>query len=309
MPPPTDAHVFKANALVEASYRLSLYEQRIMLACIAQVRRDEPLTDQQLYTVTAQQIADMAGVSVDRAYQHIKVASERLFDRRVTLHEAPNGGGNPLVRLTRWVQEVVYMEAQGKVALRFSRAMVPYLSQLTEQFTGYALSDVAKMTSAHAIRLYELLAQWRGAGEREVSVDWLRDALQLEGRYPLMADLRRWVIEPAIAQINEHSPLAVVWGQRKTGRKVTHLRFEFVAKSKAKKPSAAAAPADKPQKPRKPKAETAPAAGDVPGYAAALAKRAGLTPAQIARKARPGETWEQAATRLSMERTAAEEAI
>ena len=136
MPPPTDAHVFKANALVEASYRLSLYEQRIMLACIAQVRRDEPLTDQQLYTVTAQQIADMAGVSVDRAYQHIKVASERLFDRRVTLHEAPNGGGNPLVRLTRWVQEVVYMEAQGKVALRFSRAMVPYLSQLTEQFTG-----------------------------------------------------------------------------------------------------------------------------------------------------------------------------
>lgn len=303
MPPPTDAHVFKANALVEASYRLSLYEQRIMLACIAQVRRDEPLTDQQLYTVTAQQIADMAGVSVDRAYQHIKVASERLFDRRVTLHEAPNGGGKPLVRLTRWVQEVVYMEAQGKVALRFSRAMVPYLSQLTEQFTGYALSDVAKMTSAHAIRLYELLAQWRGAGEREVSVGWLRDALQLEDRYPLMADLRRWVIEPAVAQINEHSPLAVVWEQRKTGRKVTHIHFKFAPKAKEKP---AAVLAEKPQKPRKPKTEAAPAAGDVPGYAAALAKRAGLTPAQVARKAKPGESWEQAATRLAREASAAE---
>lgn len=303
MPPPTDAHVFKANALVEASYRLGLYEQRIMLACIAQVRRDEPLTDQQLYTVTAQQIADMAGVSVDRAYQHIKVASERLFDRRVTLHEAPNGGGKPLVRLTRWVQEVVYMEAQGKVALRFSRAMVPYLSQLTEQFTGYALSDVAKMTSAHAIRLYELLAQWRGAGEREVSVGWLRDALQLEDRYPLMADLRRWVIEPAVAQINEHSPLAVVWEQRKTGRKVTHIHFKFAPKAKEKP---ATVLAEKPQKPRKPKAETVPPTGGdaVPGYAAALAKRAGLTPAQVARKARPGETWEQAATRLAREASA-----
>ena len=300
MPPPTDAHVFKANALVEASYRLGLYEQRIMLACIAQVRRDEPLTDQQLYTVTAQQIADMAGVSVDRAYQHIKVASERLFDRRVTLHEAPNGGGKPLVRLTRWVQEVVYMEAQGKVALRFSRAMVPYLSQLTEQFTGYALSDVARMTSAHAVRLYELLAQWRGAGEREVSVGWLRDALQLEDRYPLMADLRRWVIEPAVAQINEHSPLAVVWEQRKTGRKVTHIHFKFAPKAKEKPATVLA------EKPQKPKAETAPAAGDVPGYAAALAKRAGLTPAQITRKARPGESWEQAATRLAREASAAE---
>lgn len=39
-----NALVYKANALVEASYRLSLYEQRIILACIAQVRRDDTLT-------------------------------------------------------------------------------------------------------------------------------------------------------------------------------------------------------------------------------------------------------------------------
>jgi plasmid replication initiation protein len=290
--------VFKANALVEASYRLSLYEQRIMLACIAQVRRDEPLTDQQLYTVTAQQIADMAGVSVDRAYQHIKVASERLFDRRVTLHEAPNGGGKPLVRLTRWVQEVVYMEAQGKVALRFSRAMVPYLSQLTEQFTGYALSDVAKMTSAHAIRLYELLAQWRGAGEREVSVGWLRDALQLEDRYPLMADLRRWVIEPAIAQINEHSPLAVVWEQRKTGRKVTHIHFKFAPKAKEKP---AAVLAEKPQKPRKPKAETA-GPQQVTGYRAFILAQLKMSAAEFSAAAKPGEDDKQAFERIKRER-------
>jgi len=49
-----DAQVYKANALVEASYRLSLYEQRVVLACIAQVRRDEPLTDQKLYRISAQ---------------------------------------------------------------------------------------------------------------------------------------------------------------------------------------------------------------------------------------------------------------
>ena len=56
-----DAQVYKANALVEASYRLSLYEQRVVLACIAQVRRDEPLTDQKLYRISAQEIADMSG--------------------------------------------------------------------------------------------------------------------------------------------------------------------------------------------------------------------------------------------------------
>lgn len=222
-----DAQIYKANALVEASYRLSLYEQRIILACISQVRRDEPLTEQQLYTVSAQQISEMAGISVKRAYQHMKIASERLFDRRVTLHEAPNGNGKTKVRLTRWVQEVVYQENLGTVALRFSQPMVPYLSQLTEQFTRYALADVAKMTSAHAMRLYELLAQWRGTGERTVDIEWFREALQLEDRYTTLKDLKRRVLLPAIEQVNMHSPIWVEWSQKKSGRKITHFTFKF----------------------------------------------------------------------------------
>lgn len=275
--------VYKANALVEASYRLSLYEQRIILGCIAQVRRDAPLTDQQLYTVSAQQIAKDAGVSVDRAYQHLKTASERLFRREVTLHEAPNGKGGAKVRLTRWVQEVVYQEDQGSIALRFSQPMVPYLSQLTEQFTRYALADVAKMTSAHAIRLYELLVQWRGAGEREVSVEWLREALQLEDRYGRIPDFKRWVIEPAIDQINELSPMWVKWSQRKTGRRVSHLTFTFGEKA-----------SEKPQKARKGKNNTKPR-GKAKSASGALY---GIPRVTIEANAHPGESYEDAALRL-----------
>ncbi|MBK3457390.1 RepB family plasmid replication initiator protein [Pseudomonas sp. MF6754] len=262
----TEALVIKSNALIEASYRLSLYEQRIMLACIAQVRRDEPLTDQKLYTVSAQQIAEMTGTKIGTAYQNLKAASERLFDRRVTLNEAPNGRGSSTVRLTRWVQEVVYQEAMGSIAMRFSTSMIPYLSQLTEQFTRYALSDVARMTSAHAIRLYELLVQWRSIGRREVEIEWLREAMQLEDRYSSIRDLKRWVLEPAIEQINEHSPLLVSWSQRKTGRKVTHLIFDY-----------------SPKTPNKPIANSK------------------LTEKEIVKQARPGETWEQVRIRLSSE--------
>lgn len=269
----SEALVFKSNALIEASYRLSLYEQRIMLACIAQVRRDEPLTDQQLYTVSAQQIAEMTGTKLGTTYQHLKAASERLFDRRVTLNEAPNGAGTSKVRLTRWVQEVVYLESMGSVSMRFSTPMIPYLSQLTEQFTRYALSDVAKMTSGHAIRLYEILVQWRSIGRREVEIAWLREAMQLEDRYSNIRDLKRWVIEPAIEQINDHSPLQVSWTQRKAGRKITHLIFDYTAKSPAKNGM-------------KPHGKTR------------------LSESDIARNARPGESWEQARLRLNVEQPA-----
>lgn len=223
--------VYKSNALIEASYRLSVYEQRIILGCIAQVRRDQALTDQQLYTVSAQQIADMTGTNLGTAYQNLRAASERLYRREVTLHAPPNGKDGAKVRLTRWVQTVEYREAEGTVALRFGTDMVPYLTQFTEQFTRYALADIARMDSAHAIRLYELLCQWRDVGEREVSIEWLRDAFQLDGKYPAIKDFKKRVIQLAVDQINEHSPLWVQWGQRKTGRRVSHLAFTFGEKA------------------------------------------------------------------------------
>lgn len=284
--------VYKSNALVEASYRLSVYEQRIVLGCIAQVRRDEPLTDQQLYTVSAQQIAKDAKISVDRAYQHLKTASERLFRREVTLHEAPNGNGNAKERLTRWVQTVEYREAEGMIALRFGTDMVPYLSQLTEQFTRYALADVAHMDSAHAIRFYELLCQWRSAGQREVSVEWLRKAFQLQGKYPAIKDFKRWVIEPAVEQVNEHSPLWVKWDQRKTGRRVSHLIFTFGEKAKE-------------QKVRKKRHEKVTKQSS-PGEQRAVF---GIPPEEIAKYVRDDDDWQDAALRAVDARRARQEAV
>lgn len=264
--------VYKSNALVEASYRLSVQEQRLVLACIGQVRRDEPVTDEVLYSVSAADLAGISGMAVGDAYKELKDAALRLKRREVRLTQEPNGKGKKAkVMITGWVQTIFYIEGEGRVELRFTKDMLPYLTELTRQFTKYALADVAKMTSAHAIRLYELLAQWP-EGHRVVPLSELRSWLQLEERYPLMAELRRCVIEPAVAQINEHSPLTLTWSQRKTGRKVTHLEFKYAPK---KKP------------------------GKTPNGAQPKRKGGKLSDAEIARKARPGESWEAARTRLN----------
>lgn len=268
--------VYKSNALVEASYRLSVQEQRLVLACIGQVRRDEPVTDEVLYSVSAADLAGISGMTVGDAYKELKDAALRLKRREVRLTQEPNGKGKKAkVMITGWVQTIFYIEGEGRVELRFTKDMLPYLTELTRQFTKYALADVAKMTSAHAIRLYELLAQWP-EGHRVVPLSELRSWLQLEERYPLMAELRRCVIEPAVAQINEHSPLTLTWSQRKTGRKVTHLEFKYAPKKKPGK-----------------------ALGKTPNGAQPKRKGGKLSDAEIARKARPGESWEAARTRLN----------
>lgn len=256
--------VYKSNALIEASYRLSVAEQRIMLACIAQVRRDEPISDDVLYSVTAQQIAEMSGTSPKQAYRELQEAALRLKRREIRLTQEPNGRGvKRKTMVTGWVQTIFYVENEGRVELRFSRDMLPYLSELTEQFTRYALDDVAKMTSAHAIRLYELLAQWGTLSEREISIDFLREAMQLDDSYPEYKEFKRRVLDVAVEQINQHSPLLVKWEPRKTGRKITHLNFTFKPKKRGRKPAVM------------------------------------LSDSELERLARPGETWEQVRKRVS----------
>lgn len=295
--------VYKSNALVEAAYRLSVQEQRILLACISQVRRDEAVTDEVLYSVGAADLAKLSGTAVEAAYSELKAAALRLKRREVRLTQEPNGKGKkPKVMITGWVQTIFYIEGEGRIELRFSKDMLPYLTELTRQFTRYALADVAKMDSAYGIRLYELLMQWGSQGHREIEVSQLREWLQLEGRYPLMAELRRCVIEPAVQQINEHSPLHVSFEPRKTGRKITHLTFDYVTKSKAKKP-AAAAPTEKPRQPRKPKETAAPQAPQqVTGYRAFILAQLKMTEAEFSAAAKPGEDDKQAFERIKRER-------
>lgn len=265
----TEVQVVKSNALVEASYRLSVAEQRIILACISQVRRDEQITDDKLYSVRVSDIAELSGSDSKAMYADLAAAALRLKRREVRLTQEPNGAGKKSkVMVTGWVQTIFYVESEGRVELRFSKDMLPYLSALTAQFTQYALSDVAKMTSSYGIRLFELLAQWGGVGEREIEISQLREWLQLEDRYPLIADLRRWVLDPALEQINKHSPMCASWKPKKTGRKITHAVFTF-SKQRSRAPSK---------------------------------KKPALTNAYIAKHARPGESYEQAYRRLAEEK-------
>ena len=81
------------------------------------------------------------------------------------------------------------------------------------------------MSSVYAIRLYELLVQWRELGEREVQIGWLKEQFQVPNNYSRMYDFKRNVIDIAVDQINTYSDLTVSYTQRKVGRQVVALQF------------------------------------------------------------------------------------
>jgi len=217
--------VVKSNKLIEAGYRLELIEQRIILTAIVEARERQQGLGDGFVAIDAKRFQTTFAMGDNNVYQQLKDGLKTLFRRFVVIHDIHPETGRPRMTEARWISSASYIDGAGTIQLRFAPEMVPFISRLEETFTRYRLEVVGKMSSAHAVRLYELLVQYAAKGSREMEIAWLKQVLALEDDYPRIFDLKKRVLDIAVAQINKHSDINVSYTQRKTGRAVTHLTF------------------------------------------------------------------------------------
>jgi plasmid replication initiation protein len=249
--------------------------------CIGKVDSKKSFSALKRFEVTAKEFAQKFEISEDKAYQTLKEISEQLFERYVIIDNPDPNDRSLKYTKTRWISAINYHSDAGKVSLQFAPLLIPYLSNLTGNFTFYHLENIGGMNSIYAIRLYELLMQWKITGKREIEIDWLKKQFEIEDGYERMFDFKKYVIDPAVTDINTHSNYQVTWTQRKTGRQVTHLIFEFNEKQ--------------PLIPEKPKRVTKPKEK----------MYFGVPKSEIEKLARIGESYEDAAARINKSKEAA----
>ncbi len=233
----TSELVVKDNDLVEASYRLTLTEQRLILCGIVEARESQRgINDKTYASITAKRFTEMfPDVPLDNAYHMLKTACDTLMRRQVTMPGTDPESGLPCTVKVQWVYKSYYVPKLAAVRLRFTEDMVPLITRLESHFTAYRLELVAKLTSTHAIRLYELLVQYREIGEREFSIEALKHILGLEKtEYPAIKDFKLRVIDIAVTQINTHTDIRVNYENVKAGRSVVGLFFSISDPAPAK---------------------------------------------------------------------------
>ena len=140
--------IVKSNQVVEASYQLSAVEQRIVLAAISCIPKNQEVSDDELYAVGVEQLKEL-GIHEKTAYRDLKEGVNRLYERSINL--ILDGKSIKI----RWVQEIQFIDGQSTAGIRFSKPILPFISNLSREFTKYALSDIAGLSSSYAIRIYE----------------------------------------------------------------------------------------------------------------------------------------------------------
>jgi plasmid replication initiation protein len=261
--------VVKSNRMTEASYRLTLVEQQIILYAIVKARDTQKgLSDADFVTIKALEFAAMFGTNETMVYGQLKSAVDTLFKRYVVIPDTHPETGKPRIINTRWVSSVAYIADAGMVQLRFAPDCIPFITRLEKEFTAYRLEKIGKLSSVHAVRMYELLVQYMSLGKREFEIVALKAMMGVSEEYKRLDHFKERVIDSSVQQINAHTDITTRYTQRKTGRNVTHLNFKIDAKEVAPVP----------------------------------VKQPSLTRAYVEKHARVGESWEAARERLRAER-------
>ena len=222
----------KSNDLIEARYRLTLGEQRLVLLLASQIGKDDK--DFNFYEIKISDFAEMFDLKTDKSlYEKVEKIADDLLGKKLYLkNDSKNFEG------TVWLSYVKYIRGSGTIKVRFDDCLKPYLLQLKHSingFTQYKLHTVLNFKSSYSIRLYELLKMevWKAEKaqknqfEKTFALDEYRQTLGIDKKaYPVFADFRRWTIDPPVKEISEQTELNISETKYiKTGRKITGITF------------------------------------------------------------------------------------
>ena len=227
--------VVKSNRLNTAIQNLSLAEIRlIQLAIIDSREHNKGLSSDTPLRINALRYAEVFQVSKQTAYEALIDAESNLFERRFTFMDERD-----LKVKSRWISQATYLDGEGAIEIIFTPAVVNEITRIhgIEQFfTKYTLEQTSQLKSLYAVRLYELLIQWREARKTPLfELDVFREQLGLGvDDYKRMSDFKRRVLDASVKEINDKTDIKVSYTQEKQGTIIIGFKFKVLMKDKPK---------------------------------------------------------------------------
>ena len=230
--------ILQDNRLTTARYELSLIEKRIYYLVIDKVRQDyilndrgnRTLFDDLILTFTPSMLMKNTNV---KDFKEIKKALKTLRLRSFEWEYGEDEEHPDYEYL-----EVGFIDWQswknGKITIQVSRKLVPFLVELSKNFTSYSLLIAISLKSKWSQRLYEMASQWRAAGGFYISIIELRRRFVLENKYRKYGALKKYVLEVARREIKSlydrnQIDFYFEYSEEKKGRSVTGLNFKIIS--------------------------------------------------------------------------------
>ena len=211
--------VSQSNKLIEASYKMTLAEKRVICLLASKINRQDE--DFKKYKIKISDLAEFIGLKGSYIYTQTEQLTKKLISRVLTFKESPE------VKVqVSFLSSARYHQGKGTVELCFDPEMKPYILQLKGQFTNYYLKHIARLRSVYSIRIYELLKSYQRFGRKKFTIQELKTIFQMpSNQYTRYSHFKGRILQPAQKELREHTDIYFEFEEIKDGRKVNAILF------------------------------------------------------------------------------------
>lgn len=214
----------QSNELVEANYRLSIAEQKVILNVCTQI---DPTKDHfERIKISAKSLSKACGFSQNNGYEQLQEIAKKLLSRVIILRKR----GSKDWYGTHWVQACEYVKGkegqESYVFFELDPRLCPQLLQLKERFLKLNISSIVSFRHVYSTRFYMIFLNRLKIGHMRLSFDRLRVLLVLGEKYSIK-DMKRYVIKQSVDEINQASSLEVTYSYYKEAGSRKHVGVDF----------------------------------------------------------------------------------
>ena len=178
---------------------------------------------QREHVLTASEFRDVFNTDINNCYRFLNKACKKLMKTSITLEK---------IELNEvWEINICstakYNKKEGRITVKFTDDIMPYLAQVRKRFVLYNLKEIANFGSLYTTRLYELIQEFKETGWVLKSVDQLRQIFAVGNSFKLYGDFKRYTFGHACKEINDNYDIDLRFEEEKEGRKVVAVKFFF----------------------------------------------------------------------------------
>jgi plasmid replication initiation protein len=140
-------------------------------------------------------------------YRHVIDCIDLLQTTQVKWTEGENERGTAIIT------DYTYFPKQGKIEVVLYKEFVKQVVSVTQnEHFSFLKQYLYRLQNAQAIRLFPFFVSWRNRGMVEVELDTFKKKFSCDTEgYKFFNNLRKKVLEPAIAEINEKTNLYITY--------------------------------------------------------------------------------------------------
>ena len=239
--------IVEHNDLITSIAKMDKVPLKIFELAVSYINTDNPPKDHIIY-LSKTELFKFFDVSDNDKHSRFKKAVDKMQEQSFFRIREKQERGFEYENIVP-IPYVKWADYHDEVIIEFNKRIMPYLINLKQNFTQYALSDVMNLNSKYSIILYKWLSmqynqyehysnkggrrteQLEGYCNPEIKVSELRTMTDTINDYKRFQSLEQRILKEPLNEINHHTHFDVTYDKIKKGRSIDSILFHISKKA------------------------------------------------------------------------------